>query len=174
MNATAIRGGLIALAASGATILPLITASRATGRTPGAERITISGKTVGDKASPNKVRLVGPIHGTGTMGLRSSPDNRVDHMTLRLHHGSIYLVAIEKSFAVHPNPSQCNATATGQGTFTITGGTRAFRGTRGHGTYKRHAVLVGSRSPDGTCLGQNAPLAATYYKLTMTGKVTLP
>ena len=137
------------------------------------ERFILSGKTTGTKSSPTKVVASGPIRGKGTVRVRSSADNRVDHMTLKLHGGTVSLVAVEKSFSVHPNLSQCNANSVGQGTFKITGGTKAFRGASGRGTYKRHSLLVGSRAPDGTCLGQNAPLAATNYKVVMTGDVTL-
>jgi hypothetical protein len=137
------------------------------------QRFTLTTRTVHGKDSPIRVIGAGPIGGVGTVQLRSSPDNRVDHMTLHLANGTVFVVATEKSFAVHPDLRKCIATTIGHGTFTIDGGTNAFRGARGHGTYLRRGVLIGARSKKGTCLGRKAPPAGTSTTVAMTGTVAL-
>jgi hypothetical protein len=74
---------------------------------------------------------------------------------------------------VHPDVARCRAIAHGRGTFRITGGTRAYRGARGRGSYRRRSVITGARGPGGACLGQSAPAAATATRVRMTGAVTL-
>jgi hypothetical protein len=138
-----------------------------------AQRFTLTTNTVHGKDSPVRVIASGPIGGVGTVRLKSSRDNRVDHMTLQLPNGTVVLVATEKSFAVHPDPRKCIATSIGRGTFTIDGGTNAFRGARGHGTYQRRGVLIGARNRKGACLGRKAPLAGTSTTVAMTGTAAL-
>jgi hypothetical protein len=159
----------IALAALLAAAVPAGTAAAAAGH----ERLTLTNRTGAGKDGPTRVVAVGAIRGRGTVRVRSSADNRIDHMTLRLRRGSVFLVAVEKAFAVHPDPARCRATTTGHGTWRITGGTRAYRGARGRGTYRRRGVIVGARGPDGSCLGQNAAPAATRVRVRMTGRVAL-
>lgn len=137
--------------------------------TVSTQRFTLTTKTVNGKDDSLRVIAAGPIHGTGTVQLKSSQDKRVDHMTLHLPNGTVYLVAAEKSFAVHPNLRKCIATSTGQGTFTIDGGTNDFQGVHGHGTYQRHGILIGARNANGTCLGRKAPPKATSSTIVMTG-----
>jgi len=109
----------------------------------------------------------------GRVEVRSSKDSRIDHMTLRLAKGDVFLVAVEKAYAVHSDPAKCRATALGRGTFTITGGTRSFAGARGAGTYIRNGVLYGTRTAEGACLGQKGPIAKSSVRVTMAGAVSL-
>ena len=137
------------------------------------QRFTLTAKTVDGKDSPTRVTAAGPIHGVGTVQIKSSKDTRVDHMTLQLADGTVRLVAIETSYAVHPNLRKCLATTVGHGIFTIEGGTNAFRGASGHGTYERSGVLIGARSANGTCLARKAQPTSTSTTVVMTGKAAL-
>jgi hypothetical protein len=138
------------------------------------QRFTLTTKTVDGTDTPIRLVAAGPSQGLGTVQLKSSRDNRVDHMTLQLKNGTVFLVATEKSFVVHPNLRTCIAISSGQGTFTINGGTSAFHGASGHGTYVRHATLIGGRGPSGACLGRTAPLKATILTVVLTGTAALP
>jgi hypothetical protein len=140
---------------------------------PTAQRFTLTARTVDGHARPTRVRAFGPIRGAGKVTIRSSRDNRIDHMTLRLPHGKVFLVAIERAFSVKPDLARCRAVSHGHGTFRVVGGTRAYHDARGHGTYRRRSVIIGARAADGTCLGQSAPPTATTTKVRMTGDVTL-
>jgi len=137
------------------------------------QQFTITSTTAAGKNSPTRVLADGAINGRGTVDVKSSHDSRVDHMTLHLGKGTVFLVAVEKSYAVHPEPAKCLATALGRGTFTITGGTGNFRGAHGSGTYLRHGVLYGARNTAGACLGRSAPIAKTTARVNMTGTVSL-
>jgi hypothetical protein len=175
MKMTTLRGTAIALAGLvGVIALVAASASGASGTKKGVEHFTFTDKTIGQKPGPVRVVATGPIHGAGTVQLKSSANNRVDHDTLRLARGSIHLVATEKSFAVHPNLPKCTATTIGHGVFTVTGGTGAFRGVRGHGTYHRRTILTGARDASGKCLGNSAPPSAVKDNVVLTGKVSLP
>jgi hypothetical protein len=137
------------------------------------QRFTLTAKTMHGKDSPTRVTAAGPIHGVGTVQIKSSKDTRIDHMTLQLASGTVSLVATEKSYEVHPNLRKCLATTVGHGIFTIDGGTKAFHGASGQGTYKRSGILIGARSASGTCLAKHAPPAASSVTVVMTGKAAL-
>jgi hypothetical protein len=147
--------------------------SSAAGASTAKQQFTITNATAAGKNSPTRVLADGAINGRGTVDVKSSHDSRIDHMTFHLGKGTVFLVAVEKSYAVHPEPTKCLATALGRGTFTITGGTGNFRGAHGSGTYLRHAVLYGARNTAGACLGRNAPIAKTTVRVNMTGTVSL-
>ena len=54
-----------------------------------SQRFTLTAKTVEGKDSPTRVTATGPIHGVGTVQIKSSKDTRVDHMTLRLAEATV-------------------------------------------------------------------------------------
>lgn len=137
------------------------------------QQFTITSTSSGNHDGPTRVTASGAVAGRGTVDVRSSKDSRVDHMTLHLARGDIFLVAVEKTYAVRPNPAQCLADAVGRGTFQITGGTGDFASIRGLGTYLRHGVLYGSRNASGACLGQKGPITKTTLRVVMTGSVKL-
>ena len=62
----------------------------------------------------------------------------------------------------------------GRGTFKITGGSGAFRGATGEGTFSRQSTLIGDRLPSGACPGKNTPPKAVYTTSTFIGKAALP
>jgi hypothetical protein len=152
-----------------------IAASAGTAHTSAAaQRFTFSeaDTSIGSGHKPVVVRVtaVGPISGRGTGVIRTIPaGGRVDHVTLRLPRGSVYVVATDSFAAVHPDLRACKASLVGRGTFRIAGGSGAFHGATGKGTYRRRGTLVGARGADGACLGQKAKPKASYVTISMTG-----
>jgi hypothetical protein len=145
---------------------------------PAAQRFTLSeaDSSIGTGHKPILLRVSasGPISGNGTGVLRTIPaGGNVDHVTVRLAKGSVYLVATDTRAVVHPDLRACKAKLVGRGTFTITGGTGAFRGASGKGTYNRTGTLIGARSASGACLGHKAMPKASYATVTMTGTATV-
>jgi hypothetical protein len=171
MKASSTRRAAIALAVITSTIG---LASAATGAAAArAERITLTGTSAGTTNSPIRAVATGPIKGVGTAKIQSAR-NHTEPTTLHFPNGTVHAIAIQKSQTFHLNTQKCTAINDSHGTLTITGGSRAFRGARGHLTYHTRAVLVGARSSSGTCLGKNAPPTSTSIKSTATGTATLP
>jgi hypothetical protein len=173
MKAPSTRRAAIALALIASTIGLALAATGAAGARTATERITLTGTSAGTTNSPIRVVATGPIKGVGTANIRSGP-NHTEPTTLHLPNGTVHAIAIQKSQTIHLNTQKCTATNDSHGTLTITGGTRAFRGARGHLTYHTRAVLVGARDPSGACLGKSAPPTSTSIKSTATGTATLP
>jgi hypothetical protein len=173
MKAPSTRRAAIALAAIASTIGLALAATGAAGARTATERITLTGTSAGTTNSPIRVVATGPIKGVGTAKIQSGP-NHTEPTTLHLPNGTVHAIAIQKSQTIHLNTQKCTATNDSHGTLTITGGTRAFRGARGHLTYHTRAVLVGARGPSGACLGKSAPPTSTSIKSTATGTATLP
>jgi hypothetical protein len=163
----------IALTVIASTIGVASAATGATGARTATERITLTGTSAGTASSPIRVLATGPIKGVGTARIKSGP-NHTEPTTLRLPNGTVHAIAIQTSQTVHLNRQKCTATNDSRGTLTITGGTRAFRGARGHLTYHTHAFLVGARSPSGACLGKRTPPNRTSITSTAAGTATLP
>jgi hypothetical protein len=169
-RATALLALAVVSVAAGAT--GAATASSA------AQRFTLSeaSTSIGSGHKPVVVHVVaaGPIAGRGSGVIRTIPaGGKVDHITLRLATGSVDLVATDRFAAVQPDLAACKAKLVGRGTFTITGGSGAFRGASGKGTYSRSGTLVGARSASGACLGHSAKPRASYVTLKMSGTAAL-
>jgi hypothetical protein len=173
MKSTLKRQATIALALVGGTIaLAWATTGAADARTA-SERITLTGTSAGTTNRPIRVVASGPIRGIGTATINSGP-NHTEPTVLHFPNGTVNAIAIQKAQRIRLNPQKCTATNDSRGTFTITGGTEAFRGARGHLTYDTRAVLVGARTPSGACLGRTAQPSSTSIKSTATGTATLP
>lgn len=137
------------------------------------QQFTISSTSTASRSGPTHVVATGPIDGRGSVAVRSSDNSRVDHMTLRLAGGAVFLTAVEKAYSVRPDPAKCLATAVGNGRFDVTGGTGRYADAHGSGTYVRHGVLYGARNAAGVCLSRKAPIARTTTRVVMTGSVAL-
>lgn len=120
------------------------------------------------------VKAVGPIAGIGTESQSETNTKRgqVNYVTLRFAKGTLRLTAPER-FGWKPDLPSCTATANGNGTFTIKGGTGAYRGVTGKGTFTARGVLIGACSPNGTCLGEQAPPTVNYVTVTLTGTISV-
>lgn len=139
------------------------------------QRFTIYTANVRGKDAPVAVEATGPISGVGsaTQAAKSMPGGRsVNYVTLRFADGTVRFVAPERS-GWKIDRGSCAATAFGTGTFRITGGTGAYRGARGSGTFSNHGVAVGARDKSGACLADKAPPVVNYVTVTLTGKAAL-
>jgi hypothetical protein len=173
MTAITIQRAAASLAVRTAAAIPIATASGASTRS-GSELIVLTSKGQDGNDGTVAARAKGLISGLGTAHIGSSRNGRVDHVKLHLPRGTLLLTVRLKSFTFQFDPKACTATNNGRGAFTITGGTKAFHGARGHGTYRRHTAILGTRTASGTCLGQSAPPKAVSNNLKMTGTASLP
>ena len=140
---------LASLAAAGAMYAG--TSDAATGARP--LTFTMSSVTVHGKELPIKIYSSGAITAEGTW--HETTHNDVDRVRIVFPKGTLYVVARE-NLSWRPNFAACMGKARGGTTWKITGGTGAYRGASGGGTYTDGGTLLGARSADGTCLGQNA------------------
>lgn len=173
MNARLTRQAVIALAITAGTLGLGWAATAAAGARTASERIVLTGTSTGKTNSPIRVVATGPIRGVGIARIGSGPRD-TEPTTLRFRNGSVHAIAVQTAQRIRFNPQKCTATNNSRGTFTITGGTGAFRGARGHLTYQTHAVLVGARSASGACLGRSAPPSSSSITSRATGTATLP
>ncbi|MDQ6949577.1 MAG: hypothetical protein M3256_25845 [Actinomycetota bacterium] len=116
--------------------------------------------TVAD--APGRVIAVGPVSGTGVTKLLSHDEGPngsfTDVYSLKLGSGSI--VFTQTGTEDFPfDAASCSATASGQGTFTLGGGTGAFSGVTGSGRFSQRGKIIGSRSSSGACLGPDSGAA---------------
>ncbi len=70
------------------------------------------------------------------------------------------------------NPKTCLLTVNLHGTYTLTGGTGAYAGITGNGTYKLSILAIGARS-GGKC-SQSMPPLAWHQVINASGPVSLP
>jgi hypothetical protein len=157
-----------------ALIALLLLAGSASARAAHPQRFTLYTANAHGRDLPVVVRASGAIDAVGSetqtdIDTRGGQLNRV---TLHFAKGTVKLVAPER-FAWAPDFPSCSATASGSGTFTITGGTGTYRRASGKGTFTSRGVALGARSSDGTCLPKAQP-AADYVIVTMTGTIALP
>jgi hypothetical protein len=164
----------LALAIAAPIILGTAAVSSAAKAKPLPQRFTLFSANVRGKDVPMAVEAAGQINGIGTETQtdKDTPGGQTNHATLHFAGGTLRLVAPEQ-FDWKANLRTCSATASGGGTFTIEGGTGAYRGATGKGTFTAHGVLIGARSKSGTCLGENAPPAANYVTVTAVGTIAL-
>jgi hypothetical protein len=172
---TALRAALLAIAAVGvgATL-----ATAPAGSSPEAkllpQRITIYTANVRGKDAPVAVEATGPISGvaSATQTAKNMRGRSVNYVTLRFADGTVRFVAPERS-GWKIDRESCTAKAFGAGTFRITGGTGAYRGARGSGTFSNHGVAVGARDKSGACLADKAPPVVNYVTVRLTGKAAI-
>lgn len=158
--------------AAGAAMLALTGA--ATAGTTHSQRFTLYTANAHGRDVPVAVRASGAINavGTETQTEKEMPAGQLNRVTLHFATGTVRLVAPER-FAWKPDVRSCSATATGDGTFTITGGTGAYRGATGKGTFTSDGVALGARSSKGACLAKAMP-AANYVIVSLKGTIAVP
>jgi hypothetical protein len=150
-------------------VLGILAAGGGAGAATGNEHFTLSSTTVEGVDHAVRVVAVGAVHATGTFSAKENNGSSRDLITLHFAKGTITLAGHELKTSMVPNLRACTAKGTGRGTFTITGGTGAYTGITGRGTYLRHTSIVGARDKNGTCLGQKAQPKLVRYKATAVG-----
>ena len=114
----------------------------------------IDSVTAGGKERPISVYASGAIDGEGAFSERSLGGD-IHRVTLRFPRGTVTLT-LRETLTWEPDLVGCVARAGGHSTWKITGGTGAYRGATGSGTYRDYGVLLGRRDPRGRCLGEKA------------------
>lgn len=86
-------------------------------------------------------------------------------------NGSFKITHKKGSGTQHFNPKTCLLTVTQTGTYKLSGGTGAYAGISGHGTYRLSVLAIGARS-GGTC-SKTAPPTAFQQLIRASGPVRL-
>jgi hypothetical protein len=92
--------------------------------------------------------------------------------TFTFSNGTISLKHSKGTGTQQFNPATCLLTINEHGTYTLTGGTGAYAGITGNGTYKLSILGIGARS-GGKC-SQSLPPVAFHQVINATGPVSLP
>jgi hypothetical protein len=151
-----------------------LTAATAGGATGTNQHITLSSVTVHGADKAMHAVATGRIHAAGSFTGSDTQEPGRDLITLRFRNGTVTLSGNEQSTKMTPDLRSCTAKGIGRGTFAITGGTGAYDGISGSGTYTRHTSIVGARSAAGACLGEKAQPKLIRYRATHVGTIALP
>ncbi|MDX6441016.1 MAG: hypothetical protein QOE43_745 [Gaiellaceae bacterium] len=154
------------------TALGFAGAAAAAPSSSGAQRITATFLTIGRSDKPTHVIATGPISGSGeaTQTEKQTKAGQVNFVTLHLDKGTVHIVAKEPRFGWKLNARTCTGSAYGGGTFTITGGTGAYKGANGNGTFSTSGTALAQRSTKGECRGDHTPQADTVFFIEITMK----
>jgi hypothetical protein len=128
-------------------------------------RISIYSANVRMKDTPMLVQAVGAFDAIGTAIAKDETRGPTVPLTLRFRNGTVFMKSVDP-FRWQPDLGSCTATEHSVGTWRITGGTGAYRGLTGHGTFVEHGAGIGVRSTTGACLQR---FALNYVLATATG-----
>ncbi len=124
-----------------------------------------------------RVVAMGPFYGVGEYRLVSHQDNpdgtSTDMDEFDLPEGKVFF-SDTYTVRIAPAGQSCTWLIEIEGTYTITGGTGAFSGVWGGGTFAASGVFVAGRDEAGACLGLDSPPVAFSEVVTGTGTTTLP
>lgn len=177
------KGRGVALAAAFATLSLVVAAAGedgAAGQASSSQVIKLHSLTLGGKEQPVHVVARGPISGIGTLAHdRETRSGRAHEVTLRLGRGTVGLslrLTREGEGWRRVNRRTCAAKRFGRGTFTITGGTGAYEGAAGKGTFTQGGIAIAQRTRTGRCRAERTPLSKVVFhvKIRMAGDATLP
>jgi hypothetical protein len=151
-------------------LLPLL--ALASAKPAGAQqlpqRFTIYSANIASKDAPMLVEATGPISGVGLVTATAATGNTVP-LTLSLPKGKVLLSA-QGDFGWKPDFATCTATRDIRGTYTITGGTGAYRSATGKGTFREQGAGIGVRSSSGKCLER---FKVNYVTVVLTGTASV-
>ena len=111
----------------------------------------------------------GPVSGTGT----DFESEVSEESVFVFPNGSFHVDHPSDSDVFHFNPVTCVGTDRFTGTYTLSGGTGAYAGISGSGTYRGHAIVVGKRLANGTCSEEDPAVFSSFF-VRATGTTTLP
>jgi hypothetical protein len=121
-----------------------------------------------DENAAGRVIATGPISGVGTSQTVSSGEGKrhTDKEEMTFPKGKVFITdTATDTFSF--DPRSCIGTFTSKGPYKITGGTGAFTGAKGSGTFQVQGHVVGPRQADGTC----APPESGQQPVSFTGSV---
>ena len=155
----------------------LLTAPAASAHGHDTQSFTLTFTTQNGIDQPARVIAKGPIAGAGseTQTEEESGDQQISYAVMHLPDGDVSAV-FREHFAWTINLRACMARGTGSGTFTITGGTRAYAGASGEGTFVDRGTLIGARDSQGQCLGPDSPVPPKLIRVRVhaTGDASVP
>jgi hypothetical protein len=124
---------------------------------PPTETWVMPSQTIHGSDNPIRISASGPIQGAGllTQDFEMTDAGPVVHAVWHFRNGEVFADATE-DYALDFDPVSCTAKSTATGTWTITGGTGAYAGATGHGTFRGTGSLVGERDANGGCLGPDS------------------
>lgn len=137
-----------------------------------SQQFVFTGQTIHGHGGKMTVTASGPISGAG-VGFGVHLRDGSDRTTIRLAKGTVVIHSRQTSVSAKPDLRTCTAEIVERGVFQVTGGTAAYAGAAGKGTFVRRSHLVGARNASGVCLGRKAIPAAVYDHIRLTGTTTL-
>jgi hypothetical protein len=140
----------LARAAATLALLVAVFVAAAHATTSASQRFTLYSGNVASRDTPLVVEGTGAISGIGSATAKDDGPRTTVPLTLTFPKGKLFLVSHDP-FRWIPNLSTCTATESSRGTYAITGGTAAYRGARGSGTFVEHGVGIGVRDARGAC-----------------------
>ena len=143
------RRHLPLFAAALAGMFGAIPAASAAGGGGGTERFIVVSTSTSNGPVSGPVSATGPIH---ALGKDVPVDNNHDKFVFP--KGTVLVAHHKTSGTQHFDKVTCTAQITEQGTFTVTGGTKAYAGAKGHGTYSLSGIFI--------ACPKKPPLAASF------------
>ena len=153
-----------------ATLIGAATFAAPADATAGAQSWVMNGPTVHGTDHTVRIAAAGPIRGAGvlTQEFEETESGDVVHAVWHLPHGTVTADAAE-DFGVDFDPISCRGTATASGIWVITGGTGAYAGATGDGTFTGSGRIIGARDDGGRCLGPESGVDPKVAIVTLRG-----
>jgi hypothetical protein len=125
--------------------------------------------TIGGVDQPTFVVAHGPVSGVATATQTEQQKNgaQINYVVLHFERGTVRMTAVEPRFGFRPDAKTCTGHAYGGGTWTITGGTGAYAGLTGKGTFSTGGTAFAQRSATGACRGEKTPVKDTVFYVTI-------
>jgi hypothetical protein len=130
----------------------------------GTEQFQLMDATVSNSSHPSII-----ARGVFTAGGVDHSGNKVD--TVVFPNGTFKITHGRGTGSQHVNPKTCLMTVNGKGPYTLSGGTGAYAGISGSGTYHLSILAVAARS-GGTC-SKTAPPVAFQELIRASGPVKM-
>lgn len=166
MNKALLAAGGIALVLGG---LP----SPAWAQASDSQKLTVIVRQDFSQPQPtfSKVVAHGVIDAVGTDVFEPSPDgDPASYSQYVFPQGTLSITTTPAAMEFTQNPRSCVGRLTASGTWTITGGTGAYEGARGHGTLTVKGTTHAERGPQG-CSEEHGTLNGIIHA---TGEIELP
>lgn len=153
-----IIGAAALLALLGATASSAGVAVAGTDPSSGRETFVMTFQSFNDIDQPTRVAATGPVQGSGTETQTDQdiPGGEAVTFTWHFAGGTVSGEAVE-SYSFAPDLTSCTAKSASTGTWRITGGTGAYAGAAGSGTFTSRGSFTGARDPNGACDPAAAP-----------------